>query len=966
MADKHADDPLARYRAKRDFAVTAEPRGERVGGDAARLAFVIQKHAASRLHYDFRLELDGVLLSWAVPKGPSCDPTDKRMAIQVEDHPLSYRSFEGTIPPKQYGAGSVIVWDRGHWEPIGDPRAGLAAGKLAFRLHGQKLAGAWELIRIAKGNQQQEAWLLFKKRDAHARSKADYDVVTALPDSVVAHPLKAPADDPGPAAAAPADSAAPSVPGAVRAELPQRLLPQLATLATAVPTAGTWICEIKFDGYRLMTRIENGQARLITRGGHDWSARMPALVRGIESLGVASGWLDGEIVVLGGDGVPDFNALQNAFDKPAPQARAEIDYFVFDVPFLEGHDLRQVALSSRRQILQALLAHKPTPHVRLSTAFDVDPAAVLASACRMKLEGIVAKRADSPYASRRTETWLKLKCRQRQEFVVCGYTDRSDGSMQIGSLLLTVRAGPVARIEQDGEKRSGSLSEKLSEWSAMEEKPDDSGNEKNGDKKKRSEKNEKALKSGDGGQWVSVGSVGTGWNARVAASLKSTLSRLEVDRSPLAAGAAKPGRWSKRNPASEHWVEPRLVVEVEFAEWTPDGQIRHAIYRGLREDKPAREVRREVALAFADALPVSPAGAMLVSLPGALPVSAAGALSVSTAGALPVPPTGALPVVPGGALTQSRAAARLMPPRRGAAAGAIKVTHADRVIDPASGLTKLQLVRYYESVADRMLPHLVGRPCALVRGPTGVTGHLFFQKHADQTALPGIRELDPTLWPGHQALIEVPDRWALASAAQMNVIEFHTWNALAKRIDQPDRMIFDLDPGDGTLWKHIQEAAMLVRGLLHELGLESWLKTSGGKGLHVVVPLTPRLSFDAVKDFSRAVVLHLARTIPSRFVARSGPVNRIGKLFVDCLRNGFGATTAAAYTARARPGLGVSMPVAWGDLPALKGGDQWTIATAREHLSFQNADPWAGYWKKRQTLTAAIKVLGSGASQGRA
>lgn len=832
MAVKDAD-PLARYWAKRDFSITAEPRGERAS-DTASLSFVIHKHAASRLHYDFRLELDGVLVSWAVPKGPSYDPADKRMAIHVEDHPLSYGSFEGTIPPKQYGAGTVIVWDNGTWEPVGDPREGLSNGKLVFRLYGQKMAGLWELVKIAKGGEKQEPWILFKKRDKFARPRPDYDVVTALPDSVIAHPL----------VAAKSSARGIAIPtGAKKAALPEKLSPQLATLATGVPAAGDWVYEIKFDGYRLMTRLENGQAKLVTRGGHDWSAKMPGLVRELGQLGLKSAWLDGEIVVLGQNDTPDFNALQKSFDHP--KSSSDIVYFLFDLPFFEGYDLREVELVERRQLLKALLEENGTDHLRFSADLRGDPASILSSACRMDLEGVIAKRTDAFYSSRRTETWLKLKCKQRQEFVVCGYTDRSDGSPQIGSLLLGVNS-----------------SEGL----------------------------------------VPVGSVGTGWSSEEASELKLRLAKHEVSKAPFTFGESKSGRWSKRAVGSERWVKPRLVAEVEFSEWTPEGQVRHASYVGLRTDKPAKAIVRETAR----------------NLSGATPVRQAGT----------------------------------------APAGGVKVSNAERVIDPSSGLTKLDLVRYYESVADWMLPHLIGRPCSLVRGPTGVTGELFFQKHGEKIGIPGIKELDPALWPGHATLLEVGTAHALAGAAQMNVIEFHTWNSLAKNIDKPDRMIFDLDPGEGTVWQHIQEAAMLVRGLLSELGLECWLKTSGGKGLHVVVPLTPRFDYDTVKDFSRAIVQHLSRALPSRFVAKSGPANRIGKIFVDYLRNGHGATTAAAFSARARPGLGVSMPMSWDGLPRLKSGAQWTVATAREYLSFETTDPWADYYRKKQSLSAAMQTLG--------
>jgi bifunctional non-homologous end joining protein LigD len=845
---------LALYKAKRNFAVTAEPAE---GGEASpdALTFVVQKHAASRLHYDFRLELDGVMVSWAVPKGPSFDPKEKRMAIHVEDHPISYSSFEGTIPPKQYGAGTVIVWDRGTWEPVGDPRAGLAAGKLVFRLHGEKLEGLWELVKIAKGGERQEPWILFKKKDEFVRPHAEYDVVAALPDSVIAKPIgkatgktsRKVQSAPSPSAARPPGHAAASA--APEAPLPEVIKPQLATLAAGIPSNGEWLFEIKFDGYRVMARIEQGRIGLITRGGHDWQAKMPALVKELAALGLDATFLDGEIVVLGDNGNPDFNALQNAFDHG--QGADRIVYFVFDAPFFQGHDLREVPLRERRRLLRAFFEARATEHVRFSADFPADAASILRSACQMQLEGVIAKRADAPYVSRRSETWLKLKCKLRQEFVVCGYTERSDNAAQVGSLLLGIHDG------------SGKL--------------------------------------------VSAGSVGTGWSSDEARELRNKLLPLARDKTPFAAGAAKPGRWSKRKAGSERWVEPVLLAEVTFAEWTPDGQIRHAAFIGVRDDKPAQAITREVPKVV-DAPGESPAKAKRTPLPRA--------------------------------------------------AGSIKVSNPERVIDATTGITKLDLVRYYESVGEYILPHLKGRPCSLVRGPNGVTGQLFFQKHGEKIGIPGITELPEALWPGHASLLEVANPTALAGAAQMNVIEFHTWNSSTKTIDKPDRMIFDLDPGDGTTWEHIQEAATLVRSMLDALGLVAWLKTSGGKGLHVVVPLAPRYDYDTVKGFSQAIVQHLAKTIPSRFVAKSGPSNRVGKLFVDYLRNGHGATTAAAFSARARPGMGVSMPVAWEDLATLKSGSQWNVRTARDHLSFQITDPWASYWKMRQGLAEAMKRLG--------
>jgi len=841
--------PLGDYRAKRNFAATPEPSGDEVAERHGALAYVIQKHAATRLHYDLRLEHGGVMWSWAVPRGPSVDPADKRVAIKTEDHPISYNRFEGTIPKGQYGAGTVIVWDRGTWEPAGDPAQGLAEGKLLFTLHGQKLRGQWELVRIKpKDNERQDPWILFKKRDGHARPRADYDVVRALPDSV------GPAPAPAPEAKAPAKAGAgsgkavrkaaglPLPDAALPAALPASLSPQLATQASGLPAAGRWIFEIKFDGYRMLARFDgSAKPRLFTRNGHDWSAKMPALVSELDALGLKGTWLDGEVVVLGPDGLPHFNALQNAFDGKATR---DITYFVFDVPYFEGHDLRAAPLRERRALLEAFLEQHASEHVRFSSAFDADPVNLMRSAEQLKLEGILAKRDDAPYVSRRTDSWLKLKSQQRQEFVIAGFTDRGGdaASSEIGSLLLGVHD--------------------------------------------------------NNGQLVPAGNVGTGWSGQTAAQLKQRLLKLETPNTPFAIAPAGSKRWSRRSGVAERWVKPQLVAEIVFADWTPDGHIRHAKYVGLRADKPARQVTREAV--------ATPAGAM--------------------------------------------------PLKR--AAKQTKVTHPDRVIDPASRLTKLDLVRYYESVADWLLPHLKGRPCSLVRGPEGVGGELFFQKHLGKMKLTGVKTLDPALSPDHEPLLEVATTQGIVSAAQMNVIEFHTWNALARTIGKPDRMVFDLDPGVGVAWSRVQEAATLVRSFLHELGLQAWLKTSGGKGLHVVVPLAPRHDWDTVKGFSQAVVEHLASVVPNRFSAKSGAHNRVGKIFVDYLRNTYGATTAAAYSARARPGLGVSMPVSWDQLSALKSGAQWTIATAREHLSFQQADPWADYWSSRQPLARAMKRLG--------
>lgn len=612
-AKARAEPALNRYNEKRDFKITAEPAGktaaQRSGLKGQQFAFVIQKHWASRLHYDFRLELDGVLLSWALPKGPSFDPADKRTAIHVEDHPVSYGGFEGTIPAKQYGGGKVIVWDRGTWEPVGDPKEGMAKGKLLFRLHGEKLAGLWELVRISKPvDRKQDHWILFKKRgDAWVRPRDEYDVVTALPDSVIAQPL-GPVEEREPRGASTVTTAAPEaepdLSEAVKAALPQMVAPQLATLTSTPPTGPGWVVDTKYDGYRIMARIAAGKARLVTRGGHDWTDRMPALARAVESLGIKTGWIDGEVVVMNEAGVPDFNALQNAFETTRSEA---IQYFVFDAPFLNGFDLRRVPLWSRRALLKAAFDGKDNDRVRFSQDFQLPPSQMLDAACRMGLEGVMAKRRDSTYVSGRTENWLKLKCSLRQEFVIVGFTDRSGSSSEVGGLLLA--------YHEDGNLRY-------------------------------------------------AGSVGTGWSATTGQDLHRKLAAIEAEEPAVDSATVKPGRWSKRAAGTERWVKPQLVAEVQFSEWTPDGHVRHPTFKGLRTDKPATVITRENAMATA-----------------------------------------------GGTRTAAKKTVT-----------SVKVTNPERVIDPSTGLTKVDLVRYYESIADWILPHLKGRPVSLVRAPTGITG----------------------------------------------------------------------------------------------------------------------------------------------------------------------------------------------------------------------------------------------------
>jgi len=618
-----------------------------------------------------------------------------------------------------------------------------------------------------------------------------------------------------------------------RAALPTQLAPQLATLVDAIPEGDDWLYEMKFDGYRLLTRIDGGRVQCFTRNGHDWSGRVPHLVRAIRDAGWPSGWVDGEIVVMRGH-VPDFQALQNAFDQ---HQTASIRYQLFDVPFLDGRDLREWPLLQRRERLARLFDSVRDECLGFSEAFSAatgaDPAVLLASAREAGLEGLIGKRQDAPYVSGRNTDWIKLKTLLRQEFVIGGYTDPQGARQGLGALLLGVH--------------------------------DASG----------------ALRY--------AGNVGSGFTEASLRELQQRLRPLKVERSPFADAPARVGTTRRAVP---HWIKPSLMGEVSFAQWTSDRRVRHAVFHGLRDDKPPRAIGIERAAKAATA----------VAVPG------------------------------------------------------VRVTHPERVVDKRSGVTKGELVAYYDSVAGLLLPHLSDRPVALLRAPAGVNGGQFFQKHAQATSIPGLKLLDRALDPDHEALLSVTTRKALLSCAQMNVVELHSWNTTVRHIRRPDRMVFDLDPGQGVAWVQVQEAARLLKNFLAELKLEGFLKTSGGKGLHVVVPLTPRYDCDQVKSISHAIVTHLAKVIPQRFVAKSGPDNRVGRIFIDYLRNGFGATTVAAWSARARAGLGVSVPVSWDELDELQSGAHWTVQTIARRIAVGDA-PWKEYAGARQGLAAAVKAL---------
>jgi bifunctional non-homologous end joining protein LigD len=813
---------LAAYHAKRNFQTTPEPRGA-LAASVGGLRFVVQKHAASHLHYDFRLELDGTLKSWAIPKGPSLDSGVKRLAVHVEDHPLDYIDFEGDIPAQQYGAGHVEVWDTGNWQPIGDPHAGYRAGKLKFRLDGEKLHGMWTLVRTHMpirgggkdgGKSAKEQWLLIKEKDESARPSDEYDVVTAEPDSVLHREQQEGVPD-----------------RAVKAKLPAMMKPQLATLAEDIPARGEWRYELKFDGYRMLARLNDGHVKLFTREGRDWTAKLPKLEAALAALDVDDAWLDGEIVVLDKEGAPSFQLLQNAFDSGST---ADIVYFLFDLPFCNGHDFSKVPLDERRARLLQLLATAPSNFLRFSATLHDAPQRLLAGACGMGVEGLIGKRAGSAYAAgKRSDTWIKLKCRQRQEFVIVGYTEPQGSRAHFGALLLGVF---------------------------------------------------------DDGRLRYAGRVGTGFDTRTLQSVYERLQPLQQEASAL---ATKPPPQDARRV---HWVKPELVAEISFAEWTSDGLLRQAVFHGLRRDKAAGNVNREAAAKASN----------------------------------------------GNGAEEAQVAN-------------VVITNPQRIIDGTIPARKLDLVRYYEGLAPGMLPYLKNRPVYLLRCPDGIGGEQFFQKHVTQSNIPGMRTLDPALDPGHAALMVIDDVKALIGAAQMDAVELHTCNATADHIDKPDCMVFDLDPDPTLPWARVIEGAKLTRVVLDELGLCSFIKTSGGKGLHVIVPLDRRQTWDEVSAFSQAVAQHMTKILPALFSAKMGAKNRVKKIFVDYLRNKKPASTVMPYSLRARAGLPIATPIAWDELDDVESAAQWTIANIGERFSTLKRDPWEEYFNSRQEITAEMK-----------
>jgi bifunctional non-homologous end joining protein LigD len=850
---------LQRYIRKRDFGKTPEPKGSVAAPRKRGLRFVVQKHAARRLHYDFRLELDGTLKSWAVPKGPSLDPADKRLAVHVEDHPLDYGGFEGVIPEKQYGAGPVALWDRGTWSPEGDPRRGYREGHLKFTLSGKKLRGGWALVRMkGKGEAGKEPWLLIKERDAEAQPGHGADLLEKAPHSVksgrTVEEIAAGRKKAQPPAkltrTAPAKRMAVPAGEPVRA-LPAHIEPELATLVETAPTDTGWLYEIKYDGYRILARIDEGKVRLYTRKGLDWTARFADIARDLGNLDLGPAWLDGEVCVLDSRGRTSFSALQRVLSG---ESGGPALYLLFDAPFLKGRDLRSLPVAERRDTLERALGKLDARStLRFSAALSAKGTEVHAQACKLGLEGVIGKRATSPYRHERTRDWIKLKCRQRQEFVIAGYTPPAGSRHGLGALLLGVH-------EKNGEPRY-------------------------------------------------AGRVGTGFDAATLTSLEQKLARLRTDASPFARPPT--GRLAR----DVQWVKPTLVAEVSFAEWTHDGHVRQASFEGLREDKEQAEVTRETARAPPRARKRTARAAVR-----------AGAAKVARAAA---------PIVAG-----------------------VKISHPERIVYPDAKITKLMVAEYYARVAPRLLPYVAGRPLSIVRCPDGTKGQCFFQKHVGDYEIPGVDVAMIEDSTGRNPYIVANAAKALVGLAQMNALELHVWGAKAAAVERPDTIVLDLDPDPDLPWATVVAAAQLTHALLDELGLEVFVKTTGGKGLHVVLPLERRHSWDEVKGFAQKVAAHLAKTLPDQFTATMSKAHRGGKIFVDYLRNTRGATAVAPYSLRARPGATVATPLSWDELSAKIPPATFTIATVPERIA-KKKDPWANYERRRQRLTAAmLRALG--------
>jgi bifunctional non-homologous end joining protein LigD len=830
---KKSSGRLASYRAKRDFSKTPEPRAKI--GPKNEWRFAVQRHEARRLHFDLRLELDGVLKSWAVAKGISLVPGVKRLAVETEDHPLDYLTWEGIIPKGEYGGGTMIVWDRGTWLADGDPREGLKNGKLIFALNGERLKGHWHFVRMKrKPGERQEQWLLFKGEDDYSLGASDLEpaateltsVISGLTNEDLAERQQIRPDHKAREkirrASGAKASAYSKLKGAKKSILPVFVEPALAEERDGPPQGKGWLHEIKHDGYRMQARLDGGKVQLRTRTGLDWTKRFPTIAKALAQLPVSSALLDGEIVAQEDSGISTFTALQTDLKSGR---RDRLVYFMFDLLYCEGVNLTGVALESRKAALEEILQAVPgSLPLRYSAHMDEgDSRTIFAHACQMGLEGLLSKRADAPYRGGRGDSWIKSKCALGQEFVIIGYVPSSTSRQAVGSLVLGFY---------------------------------------------------------DGKELVHAGRAGTGFTDETALALRSGLATIETAQPKFKRPV------DKQSLQNVRWVEPRLVADIQFRGWSPDKLLRQAAFKGLREDKAPEDVTLEI--------------------------------------------------------PQDQPNRRVK-----TATSDVELTHPDRILWPEDGITKQGLAEFYTDIAEWILPHVTGRVLSLVRCPGGVGKSCFYAKHiwdgADKSLLPvDIGEAEP--------LLAIRDLDGLIALVQANVLEIHPWGSRVETLEQPDRIIFDLDPGEDVAWEEVIEGAFEVRERLKKLRLESFVKTTGGKGLHVVAPIAPTADWDKVKDFTRKLAEAMATDTPRKYLAVMTKARRKGRIFVDYLRNGRGATAVAAYSTRARKGAAVSVPLTWSELETGIRANHFSIDNLRQRLSHRRRDAWAGFFELKQKL----------------
>jgi bifunctional non-homologous end joining protein LigD len=872
----------------RDFKVTAEPSGGSTNKHSEGLPFVIQKHAATRLHYDFRLGWDGVLKSWAVAKGPSYNVHDKRLAVQVEDHPMEYGGFEGIIPKGQYGGGTVMVWDQGTWEPHTDFAEGLRKGTLKFGINGTKMHGNWTLVRMGgkAAHEGKPNWLLIKEHDEFERGPDDPCITEEAPNSAVTgrtleeiavasthvwnsketagegqawYRQKARDADAASGAVASkskkalaAEAASPSASlDAMLAKLPKEampdfLKPQLADEAQAPPAGTEWVHELKLDGYRVQAHKRGKQVSLFTRSGLDWTHRMKPVAVALAAIPAESAILDGEVTVLDAEGLSSFARLQASFEK---NEKHPLTFFGFDLLHINGRNPRDLPLRERKQLLRDAIG-EDTDESRLSEDLAGDGAEIFAAACKLHAEGIISKRADAPYAAGRSTRWLKSKCLFEQEFVVGGWVDLSNGSRGVGSLLLGYYD--------------------------------------------------------DAGKLIYAGRTGTGFTQKIHKMLRDKLDAIDQKTMPFTAISAEGRRGA-------HWVKPELVVQVRFATWTAEQQVRQASYQGLREDKQPAEVRREQGPPTAKFKPKAE-----VEQPAPTPKNTA---SKRPSKAAPLP--------------------------------AIRLTHPDKIVDPESGVTKQQLAEFLWSVSSEMLPHIADRPLSLVRCPEGSGKQCFYQKHVNHLLPKGVGSVMVADKKGGEPepYITLNDAEALAGLAQMSVLEIHPWGSRNQHLEQPDRIIIDLDPDESLPWSTVAEAALEIRELLTAMGLQSFLKTTGGKGLHVAFPVKPEHDFAVMKAWAHGFVQAIEQARPELYLSKMSKAARVGKIYLDYLRNERGATAVAPYSMRARSGLPVSVPLEWKELAGVKERPHYSITNFAEWRERLRNNPWQKMLTVQQSLS---------------